>query len=40
MKNIILAAAISLLPVTAFAGGHLKVWNMADISQRSSSYDD
>ena len=37
MKNIILAAAVSLLPVTAFAGGHLKVWNMAGLANAPSS---
>ena len=37
MKTIILAAAISLLPVTAFAGGHLKVWNMAGLANAPSS---
>lgn len=31
MKNIVLAAAVSLLPVTAFADGHSKIWNMAGL---------
>ena len=29
MRNIIMAAVISLLPVSAFADGHLQVWDMA-----------
>lgn len=37
MKNIVLAAAVSLLPVTAFADGHSKIWNMAGLGNAPDS---
>ena len=37
MKNTVLAAAVSLLPVTAFADGHSKIWNMAGLGNAPDS---
>ena len=37
MKNIIMATAVILLPATAFANDHLKVWNMAGLANAPSS---
>ena len=37
MRNIIMAAVISLLPVSAFADGHLQVWDMAGLGNAPSS---
>ena len=37
MKNIIAAVAILLLPATASADGHSKIWNMAGLGNAPSS---
>ncbi|MBT5798999.1 MAG: hypothetical protein HOI17_04065 [Alphaproteobacteria bacterium] len=37
MKNIIMAAILLLLPATAFANGHINIWNMAGLGNAPSS---